>query len=131
MTDICNILKNSKTIAVVGISRDETRTSRWIADILENKGYSVVGVNPAIESAGNITVYKNLKEIPFEIDIVDIFRKSEDIPFLIDDILAAKPKICWLQLGIRNDEAVKPLIEAGITVIQDKCIKIELDNCGL
>lgn len=129
MINICEILRNSKSIAVVGISKDETKTSRRIADFLINNNFMVVGVNPTIDIAGQIKVYHNLTDIPHKIDIVDIFRKSEDIPLLIDDILKIKPKVCWLQLGIRNDEAVKPLIDAGIIVIQDKCIKIEHLNC--
>ena len=129
MINICEILRNSKNIAVVGISKDETKTSRRIAEFLIKNNYMVVGVNPTIDIAGDIKVYNNLIDIPHQVDIVDVFRKSEDIPSLIDDILKIKPKVCWLQLGIRNDEAVKPLIEAGIIVIQDKCIKIEYLNC--
>jgi predicted CoA-binding protein len=127
--NICEILKNSKTIAVVGISSNPARTSRMIADFLQLAGYDVVGVNPGKPKIDGIEVYANLKDIPFEIDIVNIFRKSEDIPQLIPDVLAINPKVLWLQLGIWNDEAVQPCIENGITTIQDKCIKIEHNMC--
>jgi predicted CoA-binding protein len=70
-----------------------------------------------------------LSDIPISIDIVDVFRKSESIPELIPEILLIKPKVLWLQVGIRNDEAVKPVLIAGIEVIQDKCIMIEYLNC--
>ena len=128
--DTCEILKNSKTVAVFGISRDSGRTSRRIAEYLKSNGFEVVGVNPAISEAGDIKVYPSLKEIPFDIDIVDVFRRSENIPGLIDDVLAKQPKVLWLQLGIRNDEAVKPVIENGIITIQDACIKIEHSQCN-
>lgn len=129
MVDLCTLLEKSKKIAVVGISRNAGKTSRSIADFLEMKGYEVIGVNPGMPKIPGIPVYKSLRDIPFVIDIVDVFRKSEDIPELIDDVLEVKPKCCWLQLGIQNDEAVKPLIEKGITVVQNKCIKIEYLHC--
>ncbi|KAB2837698.1 MAG: CoA-binding protein [Melioribacteraceae bacterium] len=131
MTDICKILKESKKIAVVGLSKDPSKTSRRIADFLIEHGYEVVGVNPTISAdVDGIKIYKSIKDIPFEIDIVDVFRRSEDIPEIMKDVLEKNPKVLWLQLGIKNDEAVKPAIVKGITTIQDKCIKIEYYNCG-
>ncbi|MBU0472659.1 MAG: CoA-binding protein [Bacteroidetes bacterium] len=127
--DICDILKKSKTIAVVGISSNSSRTSRMIADYLVNEDYIVVGVNPGKPKIGGMEVYAKLEDVPFEIDIVNVFRKSEDIPQIIPDVLAVKPKVLWLQLGIANNEAVLPCIEQGITVIQNKCIKIEHSYC--
>lgn len=127
--DICKVLKESKTVAVVGISSNPIRTSRMIADYLDYSGYNVVGVNPGKPKILGMDVYAKLTDIPFEIDIVNVFRKSEDIPQVIPDVLAVKPKVLWLQLGIRNDEAVQSCIEEGITTIQDKCIKIEHNYC--
>ena len=127
--DICNILEESKTIAVVGISSNPNRTSRMIADFLIGNGYTVVGVNPGKPKIEGIEVFANLKDIPFEIDIVDVFRKPEDIPQIIPDVLAVNPKVLWLQLGIRNDEAVEPVVEKGIKTVQDRCIKIEHGMC--
>ncbi|MBK8946579.1 MAG: CoA-binding protein [Ignavibacteriae bacterium] len=131
MSESCEILKNSKTIAVVGISSNSFRTSRNIADYLRRNGYDVVGVNPnkTFSNADGIKVYNSLKEIPHKIDIVNVFRKSEDIPQIIEDVNEINPKVLWLQLGIRNDEAVKSSIEKGITVIQDSCIKVEHSYC--
>lgn len=125
----CDILESSKKIAVYGISSKEDRTSRKIAEYLKENGYEVVGVNPAISKAGDIDVYPSLKDIPFEIDIVDVFRRSENIPELVEVVLEVKPKVLWLQLGIRNDEAVQPIKEAGIETIQDTCIKVAHSNC--
>lgn len=128
--DTCEILKSYKTIAVVGVSRNATRTSRMIVDYLLNAGYNVVGVNPGKPQIDGLEVYASLKDIPYPIDIVDVFRKSEDIPQIIPDVLAVNPKVVWLQLGIRNDEAIKPCVAKGIIAIQDKCIKIEHGYCN-
>lgn len=126
---ICKILSESKTIAVVGISNNPTRTSRQIADSLVDAGYNVVGINPGIKKAGDITCYPSLRDVPFEIDIVDVFRRSENIPELIPDVLAVKPKTLWLQQGIRHDEAVRQVIEMGINTLQDKCIAVYYSLC--
>ena len=123
--EISNILKNSKTIAVLGISSNPNRTSRMIAEYLDYAGYKVVGVNPGKPIIEGMEVFSKLEDIPFEIDIVNVFRKSEDIPQIIPSVLSVKPKVLWLQLWIENDKAVQPCIDAGIKVIQDKCIKIE------
>ncbi len=129
--DICEILKRSKTIAVVGISSNPMRTSRDIADYLVANGYDVVGVNPNknFNDANGIKVYNSLLEIPHKIDIVNVFRRSEDIPFIIHDVLNIKPDYLWLQLGIRNDAAVKDVVEQGIQTIQDTCIKVAHSFC--
>lgn len=129
--NICGILKQSKLIVVVGISSNPNRTSRSIAEYLRHNGFSVVGVNPNTNftDANGIKVFNSLSEIGEPIDIVNVFRKSNDIPLLIDDVLKAKPKVLWLQLGIKNDEAVTPIIEEGIVTIQNKCIKVEHSYC--
>jgi len=129
LKEIAKILSDSKTIAVVGLSDNPDRTSRQIAEFLVDKGYKVVGVNPAISKSGEITVYPNLSSIPFDIDIVDVFRRSETIPEIIPDVLEKNPKVLWLQEGIRNDEAVKPVVAKGITTIQDKCIAVYYSLC--
>lgn len=130
--NLCELLKISKTIAVVGISSKPNRTSRTIASYLFYSGFEVFGVNPNknFNNADGIKVYNNLEEIPKQIDIVNVFRKSEDIPDLIEDVLKIKPKVLWLQLGIRNDSAVKAVIEKGIIVIQDSCIMVQHRNCN-
>jgi uncharacterized protein len=129
MRSICDILKQSKTIAVIGLNNKPGRASGPIALFLKEKGYNVVGVNPTAESFGGIKMYKSLDEIDFDIDIVNVFRRSSAIPEIIPDVLKKKPKTLWLQSGIRNDDAVAPAIEAGIEVIQDACIAVEYRFC--
>jgi hypothetical protein len=129
LKEICKILSEAKTIAVVGLSDNPDRTSRQIADFLVEQGYKVVGVNPKIKKSGEIDVYPSLTNVPFEIDIVDVFRRSETIPELIPDVLKVNPKTLWLQQGIRNDSAVKPVIEKDIYTIQDKCIAVYYSLC--
>ncbi|MEW6701977.1 MAG: CoA-binding protein [Bacteroidota bacterium] len=129
MKEICAILKNAKTIAVVGLSDKRDRTSRQIAEFLADKGYNVVGVNPMITKAGEIDVYPDLSAVPFDVDIVDVFRRSETIPEIIPHVLQKNPKTFWLQQGIRNDEAVQPVIEKNIYTIQDKCIAVYYNLC--
>jgi len=131
MRSICQILKESKNIAVYGISDKPGRDSKKIALFLKDEGYNVVGVNPILQvsEVEGIPVYKSFKDVPFQIDIVDVFRRSESIPEIIPEVLEVKPKVLWLQLGIRNDEAVQPAIDAGIETIQDHCILIEHHNC--
>ncbi|MCW8850007.1 MAG: CoA-binding protein [Melioribacteraceae bacterium] len=129
--DKCKILKSTKNIAIVGLSSNRNRISRNIASYLVNAGYNVVGVNPnqSFTDAEGIVVYNSLIDIPFEIDIVNVFRKSEDIPYLVDEILKVKPFCLWLQQGIRNDLAVKPIVDNNILVIQDSCIMVEHSYC--
>lgn len=129
MMEICEILKNSKIIAVAGISKNPMRTSRMIADYLMQNGYKVIGVNPGRPKIEGIEAYENLKDIPEKIDIVNVFRRSEYIPQLIPDVIAVNPKVLWLQLGIQNDDAVQPALEVGIFTIQNRCIKIDHDMC--
>jgi predicted CoA-binding protein len=126
---ICEILKQSKTIAVIGISDKPGRDSGHIASFLKERGYYVVGIHPFIKEVFGIKVYKNLEDIETEIDIVNVFRRSDAIPEIIPGILNKKPKTLWLQTGIQNDEAVKPVIDSGIEVIQNRCIGIEYNHC--
>lgn len=123
--NIKEILTNYKKVAVVGISRQPFKISRQIAEYLSENGFDVVGVNPAFDDADGIKVYPKLADIPDNIDIVNVFMRSENVPDIIQDVLQKNPKVLWLQLGIRNDEAVKPVIKKGIITIQDRCIKVE------
>lgn len=127
----CELLSCSKTIAVVGLSRRSNRVSREIANYLLSHKFEVIGVNPnkSFKKVNEILVYDSLLEIPEKIDIVNVFRKSEDIPSLINDVIEIKPKALWLQLGIRNNAAVKVVSEQGILVVQDSCIKVEHSFC--
>lgn len=131
MRSVCEILKHSKNIAVLGMSDKPARISREIALFLKRKGFNVAGVNPMArsEEVDGIKIYHSLGDVPFEIDIVDVFRRSEAIAEIIPDVLKVKPKVLWLQSGIFNDEAVAPAIQAGIETIQDRCIMVEFNHC--
>ncbi|HPN37094.1 MAG TPA: CoA-binding protein [Melioribacteraceae bacterium] len=128
---IGNQLRTAKTIAVLGFSKYPNKTSREIANFLVDKGYTVIGINPTIEEPeiDGIKIYKNLSNYDGNIDIVNVFRKSNDIPEIIEDVLACNPKILWLQQGIRNDFAIRIVKEKGITVYQDMCIAVYHNLC--
>ncbi len=128
----CEILEDAETIAVVGISSNPDKTSRNIARYLHSVGYNVIGINPNCSEPEleSIKIYNKLQDVPGKIDIVDVFRKSDDVDDLIEDILAVKPKTLWLQLGIVNEDAMQAARNAGIKAIQDRCIYIEHKNCG-
>ena len=125
MKDVFELLKESKTIAVVGISDKPGRDSGRIAVFLKDKGYNVYGVHPVLTEVNGIPVYKKITDIPVDIDIVDVFLNSNLVPDIVTDVLEKKPKAVWLQLGVNNDEAVKTITENGIDVIQNLCIAIE------
>lgn len=121
------ILQQSKTVAIVGISDNPEKASNQVAQwLLANTGYELYFVNPRLESIFGKPVYKSVAEIPVAIDIMDLFRKSEDLPANLEDALVAKPKVFWMQLGIRNQGVAEQAAAAGMVAIQDRCIKIEV-----
>jgi len=125
----CKILKESKTVAVVGISDKVERDSGRIADLLKRRGYNVVGVHPKLKEVFGIPVYASLKDIPHQIDLVDVFLSSDKVPMIMDDVLAIKPKYLWFQLGVVNDEAAALAEQNGIATVQNRCVAIELNLC--
>ena len=129
--DIARIVRSIKVIAVVGLSPNEARPSWGVARFLQANGYRVIPVNPG-QAGGMIlgeTVYASLSDIPksAQVQMVDVFRRSEAVGPIVDEALAHLPdlKSIWLQLGIRNDAAAARAEARGITVIQDRCPKIE------
>ncbi len=129
------ILTSNPTIAVVGASPKAGRDSRAIVGYLIQHGYNVIPVNPvhAGEKIFGQTVFASLKDVPEPIDIVDIFRRSEVIGETVDEALALdrKPAVIWMQLHLRNEAAAERARAAGLTVIQDRCIKIEHTRLGI
>ncbi|MEP9395836.1 CoA-binding protein [Mesorhizobium sp. KR2-14] len=126
---IAGILNSVKTIAVVGASANEVRPSYFVMKYLLAKGYSVIPVNPGHagkEILGQMT-YARLADIPVPIDMVDIFRASEAVPAIVDEVLALEslPKVIWTQLTVRHDEAAARAEAAGIKVVMNRCPKIE------
>ncbi|MHB8360546.1 MAG: CoA-binding protein [Thermoplasmataceae archaeon] len=124
---IREILRVSKNIAVVGISEKHERDSFKVAQYLSTKGYNIIPINPAIENWNGIKSYPNLSSIPkdMRIDIVDVFRKSEAVPEIVNESLKIKPKAIWLQLGVINEDAAKKASESGMKVVMDRCIMVE------
>lgn len=114
-----------KTIAVVGISDDPTRPSHFVASFLEAHGYNIIPVNPKLIKWEGKKCYPDLLTIPVKVDIVDIFRRSEAVPPVVDEAIAIKAKSVWMQEGIINEEAAAKAREAGIEVVMDKCMKTE------
>jgi uncharacterized protein len=129
------ILSSNPTIAVVGASPKPGRVSRAIMGYLIQHGYNVVPVNPvyAGERIFGMTVYGSLADVPEPIDIVDIFRRTDKLGETVDEALALerKPKVVWMQLGLRDEAAAKRAEAAGLTVVMDRCIKIEHGRLGL
>ncbi len=124
---IKDILKRVRTIAVVGASANWNRPSYFAMKYLQKKGYRVIPVNPR-EAGGRIlgeTVYAGLRDIPDKVDMVDCFRPSAAIPAIAEDAVAIGADVLWMQLGIRNDEAARFAERAGLTVVMDRCPKIE------
>lgn len=123
---IKNILQNAGNIAVVGLSDKSDRTSYMVAGALKQNGYRIIPVNPAVQ--GEILgeqVYATLADITEPIDIVNVFRRSEFTPEIAKEAVASKAKVLWLQQGIINEEAAQIATEGGLTVIMDRCIKVE------
>jgi len=114
-----------KTVAVVGISDDPMRPSNFVARFLKEHGYKIIPVNPKLKEWEGEKCYPDLVSIPVKVDIVDIFRRSEAIPPIIDEAIAIKAKVVWMQEGIINEEAAAKAQKAGIEVVMDKCTKIE------
>ncbi len=125
----CKILKESKTVAVVGISDKIERDSGRIAELLKRRGYNVVGVHPKLKEVFDIPVYASLKDIPHKIDLVDVFLSSDKVPMIMEDVLAIKPKFLWFQLGVINHEAASLAEQNGIPTVQNRCVAIELNLC--
>ncbi len=125
--EIENILANCKTVAVVGISPKMDRPSYIVAAYLQSSGFRIIPVRPDGEEILGEKVYRGLTEIPkeVEIDIVDIFRRSEDVPPIVEEAIHRGARAIWMQEGIVNLEACSRAEEAGLKVVMDRCIKKE------
>ncbi len=132
------ILKTSKIIAVVGLSGDWFRPSYFAAKYMLEHGYTVIPVNPGHDAILGQKCYKSLRDIPIKVDIVDCFRKTEEIMPIAEDAIAIGAKVLWQQLGVTNAEAAKKAEAAGLEAVMDRCVKIEhgrlfggLNWCGV
>ncbi len=130
MYDRLQILQQYRHVAIVGISADQYRPSHFVAIYLQAEGYDIIPINPryAGQTILGKRVYATLAEAQAageQIEVVDVFRRAEDVPPIADDAIAIGARVLWLQLGIRNDEAARRAQEAGLTVVQNRCMKIE------
>lgn len=132
--DIDHIFRNYRNIAVVGLSKDESKDSHRVAKYLKGKGFNIIPINPTADEILGEKVYPSLSSLPRELmqslEIVDIFRPSGAIPPIVDEALeirklTGRPFVIWMQLGIRNEEAAEKAEESGMVVIQDMCMMIE------
>jgi hypothetical protein len=114
-----------KTVAVVGISKKEDRDSYRVAAYLKDNGFKIVPINPHADEVLGEKCYPSLADVPFKVDVVDVFRKPSALAELADEIIAARPKSAWFQLGVINNEAAKKIADSGIEMVQNLCIKIE------
>jgi len=127
---IAELLQATKRIAVLGI-KPETHSGQpafYVSKYLQNAGYEIIPVPvyyPDVSEILDEAVYRDLRKVPGQIDMVNVFRRAQDIPKHTDEILEAKPRSVWFQLGIRNDEIAETLAKAGIRVVQDLCVMVE------
>ena len=129
------LLAGTRKIAVLGIKTEQQsgQPAFYVASYLDSAGFEVIPVPvyyPDVTHILGKPVYRKIADIPGEIDMVNVFRRSEDVPPHVDDILAKKPKSVWMQLGIRNDAAAERLARAGIDVVQNRCLMVELRHHG-
>ncbi|OGC94712.1 MAG: CoA-binding protein [candidate division Zixibacteria bacterium RBG_16_53_22] len=122
------LLNQARLIAVVGLSDNPARPSYDVASFLQRQGYKIVPVNPRIDSVLGEKSYPDLASIPGNIDVVDIFRKSEDIGPIVDEAISKGAGAIWMQLGIVNEQAADKAAEAGLDVVMDMCMKMEYNR---
>lgn len=128
--DLCAILERTRRIAVLGIKTEAQagQPAYYVPEYLVRAGFDIIPVPvyyPEVKEILGRKVFRNLTDISDEIDLVDVFRRSRDIPSHLDDLLAKKPAAVWFQSGIRNDAAAEQLARAGIKVVQDRCLMVE------
>jgi predicted CoA-binding protein len=123
-----SILKSVKTIAMVGASPDKTKFSYGVLRVLHETGYEMIPINPrpGLTEIRGIKVYPNLASIDRPVDMVEVFRKPEDLLGIAKEAIAIGAKVLWGQIGVRNDEAARLAEDAGMQVVMDRCPKIEL-----
>lgn len=130
-TTLSRLLREARTIAVVGLSPNPARPSHEVASYLQDAGYRIVPVRPAVESVLGERAYPDLEsaaQAVGAIDVVNVFRRSEFVAALAEPLLAIRPSLVWLQMGIRDPETARRLIDAGIPVVMDRCLMAELTS---
>ena len=128
------ILGQTRRVAVLGIKTPESgQPAFWVAEYAQRAGYDVIPVPvyyPEVTEILGQRVYRRVADVPGDVDLVNVFRRPRDIPAHVDDIIAKRPKAVWFQSGITNDDAAEALAKAGIDVVQDRCLLVELKRVG-
>jgi uncharacterized protein len=119
---IAELLRTSKTIAVVGLSNRKTRASHGVSEYMQHAGYRIVPVNPNETEVLGEKAYRSLQDVPEKVDIVDIFRRSEFVPPIVEDAIRIGAKAVWMQEGVIHEEAAARARSAGLFVVMDRCI---------
>ncbi len=119
-----DILLSAKTVASVGLSSNQDKESYWIVSYLKEQGYRIFPVNPTADEILGEKAYPNLESIPEKIDVVQVFRRSEDVPPVVEAAIKAGAKVVWMQEGIVNEEAAQKAREAGLQVVMDACMRV-------
>jgi predicted CoA-binding protein len=122
MHEIAQLLKNSRTIAVVGLSSNPMRASYGVSEYMQREGYRIIPVNPQETEILHEKAYAKLEDIPEPVDIVDVFRRPEFVPAIVDSAIAIGAKSVWLQEGVVHEEAAAKARKAGLSVVMDRCI---------
>jgi predicted CoA-binding protein len=125
------ILRTFRVFAVVGLSDRPDRPSHSVAALLKARGYRIVPVNPLLREVLGETCYPDLRSIPFPVEVVDIFRRSELVGPIVDDAIAIGARAVWMQLGVIDEAAAARAEAAGLSVVMDRCPAIELRRAGL
>ena len=127
MTDdaVRQLLTECKTIAVVGLSDKPSRPSYGVSEYVQRQGYHIIPVNPQVTEVLGEKVYATLQDVPEPIEIVNVFRRSEAVPEIVDQAIALGAKAIWMQVGVIHEEAAQKAREAGLQVIMDKCLLVE------
>ncbi|HEX9642480.1 MAG TPA: CoA-binding protein [Acidimicrobiia bacterium] len=120
-----SIIESARSVALVGVSNNPIRSSNFVAAYLVRTSLRVYPVNPLYERVLGLECYPSLAALPEVPDIVDVFRRHDAIPEVVDEAIAVGAKAVWLQLGLRHDEAARRAVDAGLRVVQDRCLKIE------
>jgi predicted CoA-binding protein len=131
--DIRRLLEETRRIAVLGMKVEEWEPAFYVPEYAERAGCEIIPVPvyyPEVTEILGHPVYRTVSAVPGEIDMVNVFRRPHDIPQHIDDIIAKRPRSVWFQLGITNDTAAEAFARAGIDVVQDRCLLVELRNIG-
>lgn len=124
-SEITAILQNYRVVAVVGLSADPSRPSYQVAQYLKEHGYRIIPVNPASAEILGEKCYPSLKDIPFPVEVVDIFRKVEAIPAIAAEAIEVGARVIWMQLGLEDPESAEKARQAGLQVVMDRCMKVE------